>query len=64
MCYKLHKLYTWLIVYGTLGLMNVTLGVQKDKLSTKIQKIELNCVSGWQSSPLRIKMMNGLVHDD
>ena len=27
-------------------------------------QIELNCVSGWKLAPLRIKMMNWLVHGD
>ena len=52
------------MVYGTLGLGNITLGVRKTIMNMKILEIELNCIIGWRLAPLRKKVMTGLVHDD
>ena len=52
------------MVYGTLGLENITLGVRKTIMNMNISEIELNRISGWQLAPLRKTGMNGLVHDD
>ena len=39
MCDDLCEHYTWSIVYGTLGLENITLGVQKNKLNMIIREL-------------------------
>ena len=60
-----YGMYAWKIACGTLGLRNITLKVQKlfeiNMKGKKISEIEFNCVSGWQLTPLGIKMMNGFM---
>ena len=42
MCGELRELYTWYIVYGTLGLENITLGVREKQTEQDSSEIELN----------------------
>ena len=39
MCDELCEHYTWYIVYGTLGLENITLGVRKNKLNMIVREL-------------------------